>query len=485
LGEVKIGLKDKLNTVLLLSIIIFSSFNILPLIILPFFAVIFLGPIAIIREFLNGEKISELFKGPIKYFALFIFVNLLYAFLIGVNIFDWRLYRHEFKFVVPYVIFIFSNIFLFKNNSKERIVNTLIIVSFFSFLWFIFSLVDVGFKNMYLYPYLGTIWEHYGIEKIYLGPYQTHNSAGGFYAVLALILLGVLRTELDLKRSVTIFLSFFLILICFFYADSRAYEISLSIISMILLSKTLKIKFLKKDSIPSNVFYNIGLIVLLSVSIISAVRTHIFMLPRYLIAHYNHHKLDQHKFEKVMGLRPHNVNTRFYLWKIALEDFMKSPIIGVGPSRFDEDSKVINSIPLLTRMAVNPDLIDTSHLEIRYTTGFLYRINTSRINIHTEQEVHNAYLQVLAEGGILMFSLFFLMFYSVLSKLISMVGSKDIWELKLTGLVFGTRNALFCLVISSFFGSHLLGVIPLTLVLAISAYLFSTTAAKKRLDFPS
>jgi len=77
LGEVKIGLKDKLNTVLLLSIIIFSSFNILPLIILPFFAVIFLGPIAIIREFLNGEKISELFKGPIKYFALFIFVNLL------------------------------------------------------------------------------------------------------------------------------------------------------------------------------------------------------------------------------------------------------------------------------------------------------------------------------------------------------------------------------------------------------------------------
>lgn len=466
-----------INLIVLLSVIVFSSFNILPLIILPFFASILLGLRSTMKEIRKNETILELFRSPRRYFILFIFLNFVYAILIGVNIFDWRLYRHEFKYVVPYMIFIMLSILKYRKDSGEKIINTFIAVSVFSFSWFVFSLVDIGFKNMHLYPYLGTIWEQYGVEKIYLGPYQTHNSAGGFYSVLALILLSILRTELDFRRSVIVLLSFILIIICFFYADSRAYEVALLIMSLLLLFENLKIRALKAHPMPFNVFYNIGLGILLSVSILSAARTHIFMLPKYFVVHSILHEHMQ-SFEKIKGLRPHNINTRFLLWKIALDDFKKSPIIGVGPSRFDADVKVINSIPLATREAVNPDLVDTSHLEANYATGFLYRVNISKNNIHTEQEVHNAYLQVLAEGGILMFSLFILMFSSVLCKITSALNSQDLIDSQLTGLFLGARNALLCLFISSFFGSHLLGVIPLTFVLAVTAYLFSYSENK-------
>jgi O-antigen ligase len=462
-----------LNAFLFLGVIIFSSFNILPLIVLPFIGTVLIGSLTLLRDFLSNKITKEILFLPGILFVVFSFMNIFYAYIIGVNIFNKLLYRHEFKFIVPYLSFFFFSILSYKKLFEFKIKNTLILLSLMSFFWFVFSLMDDGFRNMFLYPYLGTIWERYGNESIYLGPYQTHNSAGGFYAVLSLMLLGILKVETSKIQSRLIFLSLFAVLVCFFFTNSRAYELSLFIIAVILLLTTVK-KNNIRTYLGSHLPYSVALLMILSVTALSATRTHLYLIPDYLSSKNSNSKnSNQYKFNNVAGLRRHNINIRLTLWKIALEDFFKSPIVGVGASRFDTDVNVINTIPIVTRKSVNPELLDTSGIRNKYVSGYLYRINISNSHIHTEQEVHNAYLQVLAEGGLLFFSMFITMFCLVFFKISRIIGSNRLQNSSVTGLALGAKNSLGCLFISSCFGSHLLGVIPLTFVLAITAYVFS------------
>ena len=215
-------------------VIAFSSLNILPLIIFPSLAALFLGLIAVLG-LIKERKIPLIFAGQRKYFIAFIVLNIVYAGLIGVNILDPHLYRHEFKYMIPFSIFISLSLLVYKKQTETIVYYTLNGVVAFSFFWLIFSLIDRHFYNLHLYPYLGVIWERVGLEPVYLGPYQTHNSAGGFYAILSLIFLGLLKTVRDSRRSIIVFVELILILICFFFTHSRAYFLALAILTATML----------------------------------------------------------------------------------------------------------------------------------------------------------------------------------------------------------------------------------------------------------
>lgn len=474
---------------MLALVIAFSSLNILPLIIFPSAASILLGVVAVFGLVRSG-KFSEIFAGPRKYFIAFVVLNIIYAALIRVNVLDPHLYRHEFKYMISFGVFVGLSLLAYKKRTEIIVYYTLIGAAAFSFAWFVYSLIDRSFFNLYLYPYLGVIWERLGLEHIYLGPYQSHNSAGGFYAVLCLIFLGLLKTEKDSRRSTVVFVSLLMILLCFFFTDSRAYMLGLAIIASISLGTILYGTWKKRAGFQSALTrYSLGASIILLVSIGGAFRTHMYMIPMFVASggsksvaggfgggggFFSFPDENNKRFNNIKGLRRHSVAARFFLWKKALEDFYWSPIIGVGASRFDSDKSVINSEPRITLHEVSPELLDLSKIKIIYIDGFLYRINVSKTNIHLEQETHNAYLQVLAEGGILMFMIFAAMYYFLMKDLFRFSAiPREGFSDRLMGLAVGTRNALFCLFISSCFGSHLLGVIPLSAVLALSAYLIS------------
>ncbi len=474
-----------INQGALVLVLACSSLSIIPLIVVPGAVSFFAGLVAIVR-LARSKQLQEVFSGSRKYFIAFIGVSLFYAGLIGVDIFNPHLYRHEFEYIVTFGIFIALSLLTYPRKTEVVVANTLVAIVAFSFFWFIFSLVDFRIFKTYLnsfYPF-GLVWERGSVENIYNGPFQSHNSAGGFYAILSLLFLGMLKSEAMFRKRSWIMVALCLTLILFFFTDSRAYALSLGIVTVIVLGKTLyqwRKGWVTGKGLPGIYLGAVLIIFLVSASVF--LKTHVYMLPSVILSgksQQGNTRPEGQKFQKVRGVRPKNVETRLFLWKRAWKDFLESPIVGVGPARFDSDKSVIRSESPSALVKIDPKLLDLSHVKIEFLKGFLYRINVSKVSLHLEQEVHNAYLQVLAEGGIVMFAIFVAMYYSLARKLHSLTLAKVSESDLFVGLAAGTRNSLFCLCISSFFGSHLLGVIPLATVLAMSAYLIS---ASKQADY--
>ena len=459
---------------IMVLVVAFSALNILPLIVIPVSAAILVGMVGV-AQLIAEKRVKDLFEGPRKYFIVFVILNISYAWLIGVNILDPHLYRHEFKYFVSFAVFIFLSILPYSKSTEKIVFTTLIAVAGFSFLWFIFSLVDWNFYSLYLYPYLGVIWEHYPIENIYLGPYQSHNSAGGFYTFLLLMFLAILQTDMAHNRSKIVFGALCVTIVCIFFTGSRSYMLALGVLTIPMMGFLLYDRQNRRIHFSNaRGLYFWGLALVFVAAVIGTLKMRTFQAPSFMVAKYRHQVTIQNgRVKEFEYLRQNSVNVRVFLWKRAFDDFIQSPIIGVGASRFDSDKDVINSEPRITLHEVSPELLDLSHIKIDYLKGFLYRINVSKTNIHLEQEPHNAYFQVLAEGGLVMFSIFVAMYFTLARKLHSLTTERRRESDLFVGLATGTRNALLCLCVSSFFGSHLLGIIPLAAILALSAYLIS------------
>ena len=96
-------------------------------------------------------------------------------------------------------------------------------------------------------------------------------------------------------------------------------------------------------------------------------------------------------------------------------------------------------------------------LDQKYSVKYLnipfFHVNISSFTFHTDQHAHNVYLHLLAEGGIVLFGLFVLMYYTLINQLwkvykYAIDGDK--------GLSIGTLYAIACVAIASLFGNNLL-----------------------------
>lgn len=84
-----------------------------------------------------------------------------------------------------------------------------------------------------------------------------------------------------------------------------------------------------------------------------------------------------HRAEEVSDFEDPNIVTRFFYYQRAIDDFSKSPIIGTGFGRFNDQLKIYSGVPY-----------------------FLYFATGGEV-VNDDAHAHNSYLHFLAEGGIL------------------------------------------------------------------------------------
>jgi len=464
--KIKYWMKELPGYLLILELI-GSSFNIVPVLVIP----IFFGVLLLIFYFLIDRAYLVKIKNTLDFrlwFLLYILVCIVYAKIIGVDIFSFSLFRREFKFVFPFVFLITYSSFLYSDEMKRRIIYSLFFISSFSLAWLMFGFLDPKYHNTRLYPFEGFMWEHVsGGPSIYLGPFITHSAAGGFYGTMTLLFLGIYVVCRNYVNRSLFFLAIIVNTVCLCLTDSRAFMFSTALISGFT-----GLFYLIKSRNPKNSIIKPFQIIAAPVIILIILATFHFIEGHggHLdIANILNKGLQSSIAEsKKSDARLYYSYLRFYLWKIAIEDLEKSPLIGVGPSRFDDDSRVLATIP---KHDIDKGIISlptSSKSKDKYFQIPFVRVNIGQFVAHTDQHPHNVYLDVLSEGGVALFSIFIFMYFRMLTSIYCERNSNlpENFAL-LNGVIYSFSGVG----IASFFGNNLLTVIPMMTIFSIVSLL--------------
>ena len=232
---------------------------------------------------------------------------------------------------------------------------------------------------------------HVDIYGIYFYLFNSHNGAGSFYLVMFLIsLLLVLNPNLKSSRVGNLFATA-AFGIALWVTRSRGSILGLLIALIILCIEHVK---------PLKYAQSILKTILIALIIITNIAIVIYGYRGWL----DLNKPDQDYFE-VKAL-PTNFNTLstqkyerfaniadrlFYLWPRAFDDFLRSPIIGIGFTRFNDVPMYLEGIP-----------------------GYVM-LNTTQINIQfNDSHAHHTFLHVMAETGIIGLTLLIIFTYYLL-----------------------------------------------------------------------
>lgn len=465
---------SKLSGILLLLGLITSSFNIVPALLVPIFLAGILFFILLQKKDLL-IKIHTVMDFRI-WFAIYIVFCMVYAKLIGINVFSLELYRREFKFIVPFSYLIVFSSFFYNKSMANYVKITLVTLSFLSFLWLLFGLFDPTFHSKALYPFEGSMWEAIpGSRPVYLGPFITHSAAGGFYAVLTMLLCGILVYVKNFRDKLLIVSALLMSTTCLILTGSRAFMLSVMVVCSFCSLKIL-IRFLFSFKEILSVTSITCLSIFFSLALALFFMTNLKNNFLYLMFSHNisHNKLIQRKL--ISDTRLYNAYDRLYFLKIALKDFIESPLIGVGPSRFDDDPRIISTI---REQDVKKNIIfvlNKKSPQPCYLNIPFFRVNIGSFVAHTDQHAHNVYLNVLAEGGILLFSIFAFMYFLLAYRVYYVLISAG---MEFKGLSKGVLYALSSVGIASFFGDNLLSVIPMVTIFCVASFVIGSTGRQE------
>jgi O-antigen ligase len=189
-----------------------------------------------------------------------------------------------------------------------------------------------------------------GTQRLFYGWFLAHNTAGGMYAIAAILALALLM-EHEVRRRITQrILSWILLLVCIGglgVTFSRSGYLAFLAGAMLLMPLR---KFTKMVKIGLLVLVPTVLIALASSSILYRIDT--ITDPNY-------------------GTNA----TRFDLWREALEDFSWSPLVGIGFGRYNDRMLQFDGVKYLIYVAKRGEIAnDDSH-------------------------AHNSYFHFMAEGG--------------------------------------------------------------------------------------
>ncbi|QKJ87788.1 O-antigen ligase family protein [Paramixta manurensis] len=303
------------------------------------------------RDFLRFEKI-ELYI--ILLFAYVIISSTLYnrsAFL------DFDFYRRDGNFIISYlVLFVFIFLPLAVNINVDR--------AFYVIFAFFFVASIVAFFGMPLDE-----------EGVYRFLFISHNAAGGFYSVVAAACMGlwvVKRRPLYLLYSLAF-------VVCLYETDSRGSV--LAIIAAIGYGLTLRFKR------PGTVF-----IIFLAIQFLIVLDTYPtwVSMGKIMSVGANFTINQDVDFDRAGTF----IDRLYYLWPRAFDNFIHSPLLGMGFGSFDD-------------------------LWYRYTTVIphIFTIKDHQFIRHTDSHAHNSTFTILAELGLVGYTLFVLLFGQILNKI--------------------------------------------------------------------
>ena len=469
---VKDNLSKKFQGYLLVLGLTTSAFNIYPALLIP---ILIAMALLIYGLFTDPKSLNiNIFKDIRLFFILFALINLIYAYLINIDLFSYYLYRWKFKFIIPFLYLLVFGSFVYHEYFYKTIKKTLLLITFMSLFWLLYGIFNPDFYDKSLYPFRdGKMWEYVSGQKIYLGPFMTHSAAGGFYSVLLLLLMGIFEKTKDLlRKSFPVILSILISFTCLILTDSRAFMLgTLIILFFIILRCFFKIIILKNQH---KLFFllltTILFIFLLGKTFLDYKTTINNNINTILLSNKISNKKTNFNCRNC-STRINNIYTRLYFWRIALDDFNNSPFIGVGPSRFGDDPKIV--------AAIREDNIRNSIIKLNKdhpTPIFLkypfFRVNIGNFYSPSDLHAHNIYINVLAEGGILIFIIFILMYYKLLC-FIYFVSESTQYEY--SGLAKGLFYSIICTAIASFFGNNLLTVIPMVTIFCVTSFMIGSS----------
>ena len=187
-------------------------------------------------------------------------------------------------------------------------------------------------------------------SSVFHGLFRAHNAAGAAYAMAALLAFGLLVhrkkpsliswpacwlglnvTGLMLTQSRTAYVSFFATAALMFFS--------------------------RRDSLKIAVKYGCPILIPLL--------GFLFLQPTV-----------SHRTEQVSDLEDPNIVMRFTYYQRAIADFERSPLVGIGFARYNDEFKTYSGVPHLVSFA------------------------TGGSSVNDDKHAHNSYLHFLAEGGI-------------------------------------------------------------------------------------
>ncbi|MBM7560132.1 O-antigen ligase family protein [Marinitoga litoralis] len=345
------NLKD-LVVIFYITAFLFSFFNLIPA--YPIFIVF--GILFLILYIFFPDKIYISRTNKLLYIIGYFY--LISAIITGIpfsKFFSYENFRHDGNFYITYMP-LFIPILTTNFKSKINYYNLIIKV------YKIISLITLGLTFSFLAK------KPIGISDgdIYHYLFKAHNAAGGYYLMLSVFGL------IYLIHNKSLFNLFYFLsnLAALYFSKSRGSQLAfIWVIGLIVINYSFKSGKLKK------IYYII--------TIIGAIT--IILTAYYLSTEHGIYNLSTQNTE-IMDLndpnRTANISDRlFILWPRAINDFLKSPILGIGFTRYNDFPYMFEGI-----------------------RGLLY-FNTSRV-IFSDAHAHNSYLHVLAETGIIGFIFF-------------------------------------------------------------------------------
>jgi len=263
---------------------------------------------------------------------------------------EYDFYRRDGKVFVTYSPLLILSLFKFNINLKS-IVRKFIIFS---------SLSNVVFLVIYAVTG-GTILRYE--PGIYNFLFETHNAAGGFLATISAFSVGFYCYK---KERLFLILSLSN-LAGLYFTDSRGSILALLLSWFIVL-------------VIKGRYFKLTLIILIAFQIILLLWLYLNAAPNFLTTEsfaINGFSLEQINRGGTFIIRG------FYLWPKAIYLFLHSPLLGTGFGSYDDRPYLLKGI------------------------RYIFQLNFPKVFVHSDAHAHHSFLHVLAETGIVGFSLLF------------------------------------------------------------------------------
>ncbi|NUU95850.1 hypothetical protein XO10_06105 [Marinitoga sp. 1135] len=343
-----------LKDIILLSFniaFLFSFFNIVPA--YPIFVV--LGITFLMLYVYIPEKLE--FSRTNKFFFVLGFFYLFSAMISGVKpigFFSYKNFRYDSNFYITYMPLFLP---FLNEHFKSGINYKRLLIKIYSFISFITLLLTLSF--LLKHP-IGGVEEDTGIYH-YL--FKAHNAAGGYYLMISLFGLFLFFE----KKSFFYGFLFVSNAAALYFTKSRG-----SLLAFLWVMGLLIIDFLFKNKKLKKAYYILTIIG--SILIIGGAY---YLSKEHGV--YNLQPTNAEVFDLNNPNRTANISDRlFVLWPRAIDDFLRSPLFGIGFTRY-------NDLPYR--------FIGIEHV---------FMINTSTV-LFSDAHAHNSFLHILAETGIIGF----------------------------------------------------------------------------------
>ncbi|WP_413728002.1 O-antigen ligase family protein [Sodalis sp. RH19] len=315
-------------------------------------------PLALIEIFYRDHGLR--FK-KIEFYLLGLFIYIIFSTLTynPSSFSEYDFYRRDGNFFITYLVLL---VFIFLpyeinfeiNSLLEKILVLFLVISIPAYI-----LIPTEAENAGVHHYL----------------FVSHNAAGGFYSVMASMAIGLYLVNRKLVLlGCTLAFCFLL-----YMSDSRG-----SILAIFGALAYSIFKF-KRPGLVIAIFFALQ-IVIVNITYPAWVDSGKYMSPEA-----NFTASVNVKFERAGTF----VDRLYYLWPRAYDNFLHSPLLGLGFGSYDDlYYEYINVVP------------------------HIYAIKEGGITRHSDSHAHNSLLDIMAELGLLGISLYVLLFSEINKKIV-------------------------------------------------------------------